>query len=594
MPQEKDREIAELRQLIQEMNLQTSRNEREKQNMRNVRGKLDAQIDIFNQIHQFSGHAFHVQSEKDLYPLIPEGIVDIFQMEIGAMFVLDISGDRLTLMGACNWDAERTEFEVPHAWLARPELMRFTRQKAMYDSFPEGPPFGGLGLAHVIYAPIFDNDRNMYGLLLGGITEDSADTYDFRPDEIRASFMVYCQQMNGIYNNFVAIAQAKLAGEAKMRFLANLSHEIRTPMNAISGMVQIANRSGDLATMQKCTAQIDVSLKHLLGLLNDVLDISKIEEGKLTLDSEGFALETVVENVAGNMEQAALNKGLVFDVKSDGIDGLRLIGDPMRLSQVLLNLMSNAIKFTPEGGTVRLEVKERSRDQQKALIRFAVSDSGIGMSEEAADRVFSAFEQADGSTSRKFGGTGLGLTISQRIVEQMGARIKVQSKEGEGSRFSFSVWLEIDTEGKAGDVPEPPVERSYDFTGRNILVVDDVEINREIIYAFLEGTGARWEGATNGQEAVEMVAASPPGFYDLILMDVQMPIMDGCAATRAIRAMDRPDAHTVVILAMTANVFAEDMRMVVDAGMDGHISKPVEYATTMDYIARSLEGEGKR
>lgn len=588
MPQEKDREIAKLRQMIQEMNLQTSRNEREKQNMRNMRGKLDAQIDIFNQIHRFSSHAFRVHNEQELFALIPEGIVDIFQLEIGAIFLLDVSGDHMTLMGTCNWDTDETDVPLPRAWLARPELTQFDRQKALVESPPEGEPFGGIGLAHVIYAPIFDNDRMLVGLLMGGITEDGLDTYDFQPDAILSSFMVYSQQMNGIYNNFAALEQARSAGEAKMRFLANLSHEIRTPMNAISGMVQIANRSGDMDTMRKCTSQIDVSLKHLLALLNDVLDISKIEEGKLSLDNESFQLERTIENIVGNMEQAALNKGLTFDIKQDGIQNLRLIGDPIRLSQVLLNLLSNAIKFTPEGGTITLDVKERSRDHQKALIRFAVSDTGIGMSQEALGRIFSAFEQADGSTSRRFGGTGLGLTISERIVELMGARIKVQSEEGKGSRFSFSVWFDIDVDEATEETAEAAVDRSYDFSGKNILVVDDVEINREIIYAFLEGTGAEWEGASNGQEAVDKFTASPPDFYDLILMDVQMPIMDGCAATRAIRALDRPDAHTVVILAMTANVFAEDMQMVADAGMDGHIGKPVEYASTMDFIARCL------
>jgi CheY-like chemotaxis protein len=261
----------------------------------------------------------------------------------------------------------------------------------------------------------------------------------------------------------------------------------------------------------------------------------------------------------------------------------------MRLSQVLINFLSNAIKFTGTGGHVTLRAEIVSRDSEKALLLFEVADTGIGIPQEALSRIFDPFEQMDSSTSRKFGGTGLGLSISRTIVELMGSRINVESREGEGSKFAFQVWLEVGKgNGAKDDTSAKQAAAAVDLSGRRILIVDDVEINREIIVALFEDTGVSFVNAANGQEAVTLFSASAEGYYDLILMDVQMPVMDGCEATRKIRALPCPDAGKIPILAMTANVFKEDLKMVVEAGMNGHISKPVEYDVAIGVIGQAL------
>jgi CheY-like chemotaxis protein len=362
-------------------------------------------------------------------------------------------------------------------------------------------------------------------------------------------------------------------------------------MNAVIGMTQIAERSRDINELRRCIAQINISSRHLLGLVNDVLDMSKIEEGKLVLENEPFQLDVVLDNIIGSLRPSADAKGvsLRLDIDAHGARALSFLGDSMRLSQVLINFLSNAIKFTDARGHVTLRAEIVSRDSEKALIRFEVADTGIGMRQEALSRIFDPFEQVDSSTSRKFGGTGLGLSICRTIVELMGSSIHVESREGEGSKFAFQVWLDTDKSG--GTEHEPPDEQApaaVELSGRRILVVDDVEINRDIIITLLEDTGVSCECAANGKEAVDLFSASQEGYYDLILMDVQMPVMDGCEATRRIRAMPRLDAGKIPILALTANVFKEDMQMVAEAGMNGHIAKPVEYDVAIGLIEQAL------
>jgi signal transduction histidine kinase/CheY-like chemotaxis protein len=586
----REQQFERLRYLVDELNCQIARKEVEKENMRSMRRKLDAQLEIFNQIHRFTRRAFSAASWLEIVNIQAEGVVDAFQLETSLILLLDMSGEKFTLAGSCNYNQDATEFPISREWLARPELLDFKRQKVVVES-PPGPssPFACLGLVHAVYQSYFDNLHKMEGLVLGGITRESEVFYDFLPEVISGSFMMYCQNMNGIYNNRIALDQAKAAGKAKSRFLSNLSHEIRTPMNAIIGMTQIANRSGDEEEMRKCITQINISSRHLLRLVNDVLDMSKIEEGKLVLEQAPFILDVILDNVFSSMRQSAIDKGISLLLDTRNMHGLALMGDSMRLSQVLINFLSNAVKFTPSGGVVKLNVEVLSQDSKKALVFFAVEDTGIGMSEDALGRIFLPFEQADSSISRKYGGTGLGLSICRNIVELMGSAVKVESREGKGARFSFQVWFDMDRTGK--DILEQEEEQpaAKDFTGRTFMIVDDVEINREIILAFLEDTGARTECASDGREAVNLFLASPEGHYDLILMDVQMPVLDGCSATREIRALPRRDAETVQIIAMTANVFKEDLQMVIEAGMNGHIGKPVDFDDAMNTIDQALK-----
>ena len=586
---EKDLIIRKLNMEIADMKSATSQYELAELNMRNARIKLDSQLDMFSRIHFFAQLAFQAHTQKELCENIAEGIVVVFQLEIGAVFTLSPAGDSLVYQCGCNMD-ECDPLPFSQGWITRPELSDFKQLGAAWESPITDSPFQALDLAHAIYMPVFNSERKIEGIIMGGITKASRDFYDFSPREMLSSFIGYGRMMNGILNNIISIKEATDAGMAKTRFLSNLSHEIRTPMNAIIGMVQIAERSRNLDEIKKCLDQINISSRHLLGLLNEVLDISKIEEGKLVISDVSFSLKDAVESLLTSIRQTAMDKKQELIVNYNVPDSDSFVGDSLRLSQVLINLLSNAIKFTGENGSVKLDIDELSRDNEKVLVRFSVTDTGIGISESFIERLFDPFEQSDNSISRRYGGTGLGLAISQRLVELMGGQIQVESKHDKGSRFSFSIWLKIDKDANSSDRTAAAAkgEETFDFSGRRILVVDDVEINRDIIYAFLKNTGVQLESASNGQEAVDMFTASPTGYYDMALMDVQMPVMDGCTAAGIIRSLNRPDAKTLVIFALTANAFKEDIEQVFAAGMNGHIAKPVEYELTLHVIKEAL------
>ncbi|HBT75577.1 MAG TPA: hypothetical protein DEB39_01335 [Planctomycetaceae bacterium] len=359
-------------------------------------------------------------------------------------------------------------------------------------------------------------------------------------------------------------------------------------MNAVIGMVQIAERSTEPGEIERCIRQIGISSKHLLGLLNDVLDLSKIEEGKLKLAHNPFDLRQVIESVGAGLVQMARSKSQQLAIEFRNIDGTRLLGDDMRLSQVLLNLLGNALKFTPRRGRIRLDVSEFSRDADHVTFRFSVSDTGIGIAPEFMGRLFKPFEQADNGISRNYGGTGLGLAVSRHLVELMEGHIHAESVLGQGTCVHFSIRFEIDKStaetGKGAAAPDSPP----DFGGRRILIVDDVKINRLVLVSFLRGTNTLIDETENGAEAVEKILASPPGYYSLVFMDVQMPVMDGCTATRTIRSSNHPDARRLPIIAMTANVFKEDVQEVHDAGMNGHIGKPIDLQLVLDTIRKTI------
>jgi CheY-like chemotaxis protein len=373
----------------------------------------------------------------------------------------------------------------------------------------------------------------------------------------------------------LSLDKANEAGKEKTIFLANLSHEMRTPLNAIIGMLQIYMRSRDKNEVEKEIRQIETSSKHLVSLINDILDISKIEEGMFVLEKDPFNLKTVADNVYDSLWQTAQNKKQALTIDYGSLKSFGYVGDSLRLLQVLINLVSNAIKFTPENGKIDILIIEMSRDSDKVLVKFIVDDNGVGITPDFLSNIFVAFKQAESSISKKYGGTGLGLAISQRIVEMMGGEIHVESELGKGTSFYFSIWLEVDKNALADEVTEELVE-TPDFSGRRLLVVDDIDINREIVCLMLEETGIISEQAENGQKAVDMIEASVEGYYDLLLMDVQMPVMDGYTATKLIRAMDREDAKKIPIFAMTANAFREDVEKALKTGMDGHIRKPIE------------------
>ncbi len=365
---------------------------------------------------------------------------------------------------------------------------------------------------------------------------------------------------------------AEAASRSKTEFLANMSHEIRTPMNAIIGMTTIAKGSHDVENIHQVLDKLDGASHQLLRILNDILDMSKIESGKLELFREDYSLEDVLEDCRHLFAGRALEKSLTLTLQLDKNLPTYLKGDGLRLSQVVMNLLSNAVKFTQVGGEITVRGQVLWEKGQRVCLHISVADNGIGMTKEQVSRLFTPFEQADGSISRRFGGTGLGLAISKSLVELMGGRIWAESEMGNGSMFH----IELETErGQAPKLEKAQRKESYDFTGHTFLLVEDVEINREIILTLMEGSGAVIDWAENGQEAFDMVQARLDR-YDVIYMDLQMPVVDGYTATKMIRDLENPWSKKVPIIAMTANAFAEDIQKCLEAGMNDHIAKPVD------------------
>ncbi len=382
-----------------------------------------------------------------------------------------------------------------------------------------------------------------------------------------------------------ALAVAEAANLAQRDFLARMSHEIRTPMNGVLGMTHLAMQADPPPVQMEYLKKIQSSAALLLGIINDILDFSRIEAGKLTIEQHPFNLREMVDNIKELILPRISENNLRFSVSLEPDLPEYVTGDGLRLSQVLLNLLGNAAKFTLEG-SISLEMRAETLSSGRLRLFCAIRDTGIGMTPEQRESLFQPFSQADTSTSRKFGGTGLGLSISKALVELMGGSITVESAPGKGSVFSFHVDL-APLAGKpeaAEEKDRPWLTARYD--GHVFLLVEDNAINQEIALAVLADLGARVDVADNGEEGVRAFLSND---YALILMDVRMPVMDGLEATRSIRASGKHDALSVPVIAMTANAMREDRQASREAGMNGHIAKPIDVEELRHAVYRALK-----
>ncbi|MDR1246281.1 MAG: transporter substrate-binding domain-containing protein [Clostridiales Family XIII bacterium] len=383
---------------------------------------------------------------------------------------------------------------------------------------------------------------------------------------------------------------AEAAAKAKSDFLSNMSHEIRTPLNAIIGMTEIAEKAADISQMRSCNTRVKDASRYLLGLVTDILDMSKIEAGKMELYPQPFSLPAILEQVKDMFLPRCRSKNIDFGLICDDVPQF-INSDGQRILQVLTNLLSNAVKFTPENGRIDFTARQigETDGEGVAALEFSVRDTGIGMSDEQQENLFQAFQQGDNSISARYGGTGLGLAISKRIVSMLGGDIHVSSAPGKGSAFTVTVPAQVceasECAGKDDVSPE-----NYNFEGKTLLLVEDVEINREIILTLLAPSGIRIIEAENGDDAVKKFGQFSSE-TDIVFMDIKMPVMDGFEATGAIRASGLPGADSVPIIALTANAFQEDIDRARTAGMNDHLSKPIDiekvFAVMSKYLLRS-------
>jgi signal transduction histidine kinase/ActR/RegA family two-component response regulator len=385
-----------------------------------------------------------------------------------------------------------------------------------------------------------------------------------------------------------ALSMAQSSNRAKTTFLSNMSHDIRTPMNAIVGFTELAmSHIDDKELVMDYLKKLEQSSNHLLSLINDVLDMSRIESGKMFLSESAEDLSEIVKTLT-DIAQADIDaKNLSFKVNMESVRNTKIMCDKLRLNQVLLNVLSNAIKYTQNGGSIVMQVIEKkSLRPDSALFEFRIRDNGMGMNAEFLKMIYEPFTRANSTTVSGIQGTGLGMSITKSIVEMMGGRIETFSEENKGTEVVLDIDFKLHDKVNGGVLA--PVDE-FDFTGRKILIVEDNKMNRDIARDILVDNGLEVVLAENGQEAVEMVKNSKEGQYDLVLMDVQMPVMDGYAATRQIRALSEKFQSGIPIVAMTANAFEEDRNAAFDAGMDEHIAKPIDFEKIKYILARFLK-----
>ena len=387
-----------------------------------------------------------------------------------------------------------------------------------------------------------------------------------------------------------AAEEADAANKAKSAFLLSMSHDIRTPMNAIIGFTNIALHQNTVSDIHDSLEKVQKSSNHLLSLLNDVLDFTRIESGKVTISPEPVDITQLTDNVQAIMNGLLYNRDLKFEVHRENLKNPYVLADVLRIREVLVNLLGNAVKFTKDGGEITLDISSYpGADEKHIITRYVVRDNGIGMSEEFKKKLFDPFSQEDYANARTlYKGTGLGMAITKKYVDMMGGSIAVESKKGAGSTFTVEIPLELPEQV----IPSEQKQHLHrDLTGIHVLMAEDNDLNAELATIMLEDAGMTVTRASDGKEVVDLFKNQPRGTYDLILMDIMMPNMDGHQAAKAIRALgiERSDAVTIPIIALSANAFIDDIQESLDSGMNDHISKPINMEELIDTITKYIK-----
>lgn len=385
---------------------------------------------------------------------------------------------------------------------------------------------------------------------------------------------------------------AESVSQSKTEFLSSMSHEIRTPMNGIIGMLTLAHGQLRGHSAENYIIKAEQLSKYLLSVINDILDMSRIEAGKIELESKPFELAALAEKLRNMFQKNVEAKGVAFYVEMKDVDVKYIVGDELRISQILVNFLSNAQKFT-EKGEIRVTFRQLQKENGKVSLMFRVHDTGKGMDAKFISRIFKPFEQESQDITKQYGGSGLGMSITDRLVHLMGGEIVIDSMLGKGSDFSVYLTLPIAEVSEIETEQEDETGTDFTFNGCHILMAEDNEINAEIAVSILENEGAKVDVAVNGKDAVEKYAASAPGTYNFILMDIQMPVMNGRDAAKQIRSMDRKDAGEIPIFAFSADAFVEDQRLSAMSGMNGHFTKPIDFEEMRVQIGKILKGRRK-
>ena len=385
---------------------------------------------------------------------------------------------------------------------------------------------------------------------------------------------------------------AESVSQSKTEFLSSMSHEIRTPMNGIIGMLTLAHGQLRGHSAENYIIKAEQLSKYLLSVINDILDMSRIEAGKIELESKPFELAALAEKLRNMFQKNVEAKGVAFYVEMKDVDVKYIVGDELRISQILVNFLSNARKFT-EKGEIRVTFRQLQKENGKVSLMFRVHDTGKGMDAKFISRIFKPFEQESQDITKQYGGSGLGMSITDHLVHLMGGEIVIDSMLGKGSDFSVYLTLPIAEVSEIETEQEDETGTDFTFNGCHILMAEDNEINAEIAVSILENEGAKVDVAVNGKDAVEKYAASAPGTYNFILMDIQMPVMNGRDAAKQIRSMDRKDAGEIPIFALSADAFVEDQRLSAMSGMNGHFTKPIDFEEMRVQIGKILKGRRK-